>query len=551
MFRLNGSQRSGTFRRTASRTRDEFRLLACLRQFDGVTVLAAIFQWCAAAVIAAALLRSGVILQPCQRLLTIAALCVSGPLTCVWLLRAASRLRNHHSQRAHLVHCASHDELTGLPNRPAMRDEFTRLLQAARQRDGQLVCMYLDIDGLRYANTLLGYRTGDELLLQIVMRISGCLAPTDQLSRFGGDKFVILLHRPMSHAEINALAECIVYSVSRPQTLNGQEFSTGVSIGIACSPADASDEDSLLAAAERAMYSVKRTGRSSFQYSGHVSDPRTERNRVLAGKLQRALLSGGIRLVYQPIFSRDGRVIAAEALARWEDEEEGAISPGEFIPIAESTGLIVPLSKWVLRRACEQMKAWLAIGSPLRRIAVNISVIEVSRHDFVSMVERTLRECGLPASYLELEVTETALANDFESVREHLQALRQLGARISIDDFGTGYSSFSRLRDLEADTLKIDRSFVQSAQSAQNGTAVVKALIDMAHTLQLSVVAEGVETQQQLEMLRDMRCDELQGFLMGRPQHPEELARLLAPVEASHRGDVVRFDRLTLVPRSA
>ncbi len=527
------------------------RLLKWLRQLDGITVTAALLQWTAAAIVAAALLCSGVITQPCIRILVLVALAANGPLTCFGLLRAASRLRSHHSQHARLMHRASHDALTGLPNRPAMREELTRLLQAAGQQASQLVCMYLDVDGLRYANTLLGYRAGDELLLQIVTRVGGCLAPTDRLSRFGGDKFVILLHRPLSHAEINALAECIVYSVSRPQLLNGREFSTGVSIGIACYPADSTEEDGLLAAAERAMYTVKRTGRSSFQYARQVSHPQDERKRQLADKLQTALFSGNLHLVYQPIFCRQSRLVAAEALARWNDGEEGGISPAEFIPIAETSGLIVPLSRWVLRRACEQMKAWLAAGSSLQRIAINISVIEVSRHDFVSTVERTLRETGLPARYLELEITETALANDFESVRKHLQALRQLGVRISIDDFGTGYSSFSRLRDLEADTLKIDRSFVQSAQIAQNGTAVVRALIEMAHTLRLSVVAEGVETQQQFEMLREMRCDELQGFLLGRPQHPEELAVLVASAKSVCRPEIPHHDRLTLVPRMA
>lgn len=244
-----------------------------------------------------------------------------------------------------------------------------------------------------------------------------------------------------------------------------------------------------------------------------------------------------------------GRIVAAEALARWHDEEEGHISPNEFIPVAESTGLIVPLSKWVLRHACEQMKIWSAAGTSLTRIAVNICVLQISRNDFVSTVELTLRETGLPAHCLELEVTESALARDFPSVKQHLQALRQLGIRISIDDFGTGYSSFGRLRELEPDALKIDRVFVQGAHEAHNGIAVVQAIVDMAHTLQLKVVAEGVETTEQLEMLRSIHCDEMQGFLLARPLAAEDISKLIAHAET--KADNASPNRLNLIPSLA
>ncbi len=318
-----------------------------------------------------------------------------------------------------------------------------------------------------------------------------------------------------------------MHCVSRPLQLNHRDFTTGVSIGIAAFPTDANDGDALLAAAERAMYSVKRTGRSAFLYAEQHQTPGEIRSRILAEKLQYALHCNGLHLNYQPIYSIDGKLVAAEALSRWHDDSEGDISPAEFIPVAEATGLIVPLSKWVLRRACEQMKVWLTLGSSMRRIAVNICVLQVSRNDFVSTVERTLHETGLPPECLELEVTESSLARDFESVKLHLERLRRLGVRISIDDFGTGYSSFGRLRDLQADTLKIDRSFVQGAHDAHNGLAVVQALVEMAHTLQLSVIAEGVETEEQLNMLRNIHCDELQGFLLARPQPPEGIRTLL------------------------
>ena len=498
-------------------------------ELDGVTLLSVLSQWAAAIFLALSLVHYNVVSQKETRLLMLVAAALSGPLTGMGVLRATHRMRSQRFQRQHLLHCVRHDELTGLPNRADMRTRLTEALAKAQARNGSVTCLYMDLDGLRFANTLLGYRAGDELLQEIVRRISDCLAPTDHFSRFGGDKFVVLLHRTVHRPEVDALADCIVHCVSRPLQLSHREFTTGVSIGIASFPADGNTGDSLLAAAERAMYSVKRTGRSAFLYAEQHENPAEIRSRVLAEKLQHALHCNGLHLNYQPIYSIDGKLVAAEVLTRWHDDVEGAISPAEFIPVAEATGLIVPLSKWVLRRACEQMKAWLTLGSSLRRIAVNICVLQVSRGDFVSTVERTLYETGLPPECLELEVTESSLAQDFDSVKSHLERLRRLGVRISIDDFGTGYSSFGRLRDLQADTLKIDRSFVQGAHDAHNGIAVVQALVDMAHTLQLSVVAEGVETQQQLEMLRSIHCDELQGFLLARPQPPEGIRALLLP----------------------
>ncbi len=508
-------------------------------------------QWGAAVFLAVSLAHYNVVVHQGTRVLLLVAASVSGPLTCLGLLRATHRMRSQRFQREHLLHCARHDELTGLPNRTDMRAHLERALDRARTRGGTLTCLYLDLDGLRFANTLLGFRAGDELLQEIVRRVSGCLAPTDHFSRFGGDKFVVLLHRTVARSETDALAECIVHCVSRPLVLNEREFTTGVSVGIARFPTDAGDDEALLAAAERAMYNVKRGGRNGFRYAELSENPVETRNRMLAEKLQYALHGEGLHLDYQPIFSAEGEIVAAEALCRWYDEADGNISPGEFIPVAEATGLIVPLSQWVLRRACEQMKAWLALGSSLRRIAVNICVLQVSRDDFVSTVELTLRETGLPPECLELEVTESAIARDFDSVKVHLESLRRLGIRISIDDFGTGYSSFGRLRDLDADALKIDRVFVQGAHDTPNGVAVVQALIDMAHTLRLSVVAEGVETEQQLEMLRTLHCDELQGFLLARPQSPEKIRALLLQAMPQPSADGLSGDLASLVPRFA
>jgi EAL domain-containing protein (putative c-di-GMP-specific phosphodiesterase class I) len=253
----------------------------------------------------------------------------------------------------------------------------------------------------------------------------------------------------------------------------------------------------------------------------------TTREHVLAAKLRKALNTTGLSLVYQPIFRDDQHMVAVEALTRWRDPQEGTISPTEFIPMAEATGLIVPLSDWILREACEQMVLWTSIEPRLERLAVNVSVKHIWRADFVATIKRILTETGLPPNQLELEVTESALVTDFDTVKRHLTTLRHLGVRISIDDFGTGYSSLNRVRELDADTLKVDRLFVQGASETPSGIAVVQAIIDMAHSLKLSVVAEGVETPEQLQMLRTMHCDEMQGFFLARPQAAEMITATL------------------------
>ena len=517
-------------RRFGFSVRDLRSAYLTLRELDLVTTTVIGIQWVAATFLAQTLLSSSAVARSLPRFALVAGASLCGPFTCLGVVRAMHRMRSHRYQREHLLHCVQHDDLTGLPNRTAMQRQMAEYLRKSAATDTSLSCMYLDLDGLRHANTLLSYRAGDELLQQIVARVANCLHPTDHLSRFGGDKFVVLLHRNISRAELDALAECIVHTISRPNRIENRDFSTGVSIGIATYPGDGMTAESLVASAERAMYVVKRSGRDSYRHAEQSAQPVEARGRTLADKLQRALLNEELRLVYQPIFDRHGHIVAAEALARWHDATDGNISPGDFIPVAEETGLIVPLSTWILRRACRQMYAWRRAGAAIHRIAVNICVVQVAREDFVRTIQAVLQESSLPPECLELEVTEGALARDFASVKKHLQKLRDIGVRISIDDFGTGYSSFGRLRELNADALKIDRIFVQGAHDTHNGMAVLQALIEMAHTLNLSVVAEGVETEEQMEMLRSLRCNEMQGFLLARPQDPDQIeALLLAP----------------------
>jgi EAL domain-containing protein (putative c-di-GMP-specific phosphodiesterase class I) len=306
--------------------------------------------------------------------------------------------------------------------------------------------------------------------------------------------------------------------------------------------------DWLVLVSAAAIYVLSSSGDRARRFgSGMPQANESAREQLLAVKLKHALAHGGLSLVYQPIFSDDERMVAVETLTRWRDPHEGMISPTEFIPVAEATGIIVPLSDWILREACEQMVLWAAIDPRLERLAVNVSVKHIWHADFVQTIERILAETGLSPSRLELEVTESALATDFDTVKNHLTALRRLGVRISIDDFGTGYSSLSRVRELDADTLKIDRLFVQGASETPNGIAVVQAIIDMAHSLKLQVIAEGVETLEQMRMLRTMHCDEMQGFLLARPQSAEGItASLRTAVAITAKNQPMR-----LIPKPA
>ncbi len=484
---------------------------------------------------------------------------VLGGMTTLWHMRARKRAAKHlqdqQERQRELLHRAFHDPHTGLPNGAAMEVRIDQHMGPGFP----LSCMLVAIDGMRSANELLGHRGGDALLSASIQRLQSCLDTGDLLGRCSGGRFLVLITRSHVPAQLAALAERLVKSMGEPHFVEGRALSTNVSIGIASYPGDAGDRELLLAAADRALLAAKRGGGNEYCFAADLREPLDERNRMLAVKLERALTEGKLQLVYQPIFCKNERMVAVEALARWRDAEEGPISPAEFIPVAEATGLILPLSNWVLREACNQMAAWLRLGTTLQRMAVNVSVKQVWRSDFVPTVERILKATGLPAHCLELELTEGALATDFDTVKKHLQALRKLGVRISIDDFGTGYSSLGRVRELDADVLKIDRLFVQGASETPNGIAVVQAIVDMAHSLKLAVIAEGVETRDQLMMLRGMACDEMQGFLLALPQSAEILGAALRHAAAqSHPEQQTRPEpsarpepHLRLVPRIA
>jgi|GEM_PF-5845794 len=419
---------------------------------------------------------------------------------------------------------AFHDSATSLLNRAAIEAH----LEARLHTGMPVACIMVELDGIAAINDSAGPEASIELLRSAADRMRECVHREDLFGRYSTDRFVLLIHRPHAYSQLVGQAESFLRSLSIPHRVGGREMCTNTYIGIATSTSDSSDPATLLAEAERAATAVKDDGGNDYRFASDLRRPVDERQTRLSHKLERALLSGSLELVYQPIYNLAGAPVAAEALARWRDDEEGNISPGEFVPIAEATGLIVPLSNWVLAESCRQMVEWRKIDRAPRRIAVNVSVKQVWRRDFVETVENTLRRTGLPPECLELELTEGALAKDFETVKRHLRQLRRIGVRISIDDFGTGYSSLSRVQELDADTLKIDRKFIQSAGETSNGAAVVQAIIEMAHTLKLTVIAEGVETQDELNILRSMNCDEIQGFLLSRPQPAERLTRMFS-----------------------
>ena len=426
--------------------------------------------------------------------------------------------RQHTEGRTYfaLLHAAFHDVETGLPNRAAAE----RTIDSWLKKGVPCSCLCLELRG-----TGISAQQTRALLRSCVLRLLPFAKGDATLARLTQDRFVLLLCGSQSRSHLGSLAEEILHAVVPPHLLEGKLAAISVNVGVASAPADAVETSALLAAAKRALAMARTEESGQVRFADEAGGAQRARTSMLSSKLQRVLIDGLLQLVYQPIYNSSGDMVAAEALTRWHDREEGPVAPSEFIPVAESTGLIVPLSNWVMRTACEQMARWKAVGSPIRRIAVNVSIKQVSRKDFYGTVQRTLADTGLDASCLELEVTEGALATDFEAVNRNLQALRKLGVRIAIDDFGTGYSSLGRVRELHADALKIDRLFIQGATESKGGAAMVQAIIDMAHTLKLSVVAEGIETGEQMEILRQLRCDEMQGFLLSKPKSAEAITR--------------------------
>ncbi|MEZ5728473.1 MAG: EAL domain-containing protein [Burkholderiaceae bacterium] len=429
-----------------------------------------------------------------------------------------------HEAEQTIAHLASHDVLTNLPNRRLLGQRLAAAVARAAEHGQVSAILCLDLDRFKAVNDTLGHGAGDRLLQAVADRLRGCVKTQDTVARLGGDEFAIVVERPQGSGEVETLAQHIVDVVSQPYLIDGLEALVGVSIGIASAPRDATDADQLVKCADMAMYRAKQRGRGCYEVFTPDMDVVALERRRLEMDLRQAIAEHQFRLDYQPVFDIDSKQIcAAEALLRWDSPTRGVVAPDAFIPLSEELGLIVPIGEWVLREACRAAASW-----PREiRVAVNVSARQFVDGKLVETVEAALADFGLDPARLELELTETVLMAPDGSPLETLHRLRALGVAIVMDDFGTGYSSLAYLRSFPFDKIKIDRSFIEGLGSRADATAVVRAVTTLCDNLGVVSTAEGVETAEQLAMLDGERCDQAQGFHLGRPASEETLVELL------------------------
>ena len=427
-----------------------------------------------------------------------------------------------------LRHLAAHDALTGLTNRSFFIAHLESAIENARDESRELALFFLDLDRFKSVNDTAGHACGDTLLQSAAARLTDCIGPGDMIARLGGDEFVILIDQRVEGKRIALLAERLLQAMREPfDTVNGRYY-LGVSIGVALYPHDGISGSDLLRSADAAMYRAKQNGRNRAQFYTAELNARLQRRYTLENALRDARENNELQLVYQPKYDlASHRIVGAEALLRWNSAKLGAISPVEFIPVAEETGLIVPIGAWVLRRACEQAVTWYeALGYDFR-MAVNLSARQFQAGDVVPMIEQTLADAGLPPTALEVEITESLLMGGADEVRPMFDALTAQGIRISIDDFGTGYSSLSYLQRFPISNVKIDRSFITGIPHDPDSVALTEAIVAMARALGMTVTAEGVEDADQVEFLAKAGCQEIQGYYIGKPVTAEGFDRLL------------------------
>ena len=427
-----------------------------------------------------------------------------------------------------MAHLAQHDFLTGLPNRLLLTERFSHAIGLAQRHSKQVGLLFLDLDNFKHINDSLGHAIGDQLLQSVANRLVASVRATDTVCRQGGDEFVILLDEIGQPQDAAHVAETLRTALDVPHLIGGHELHTSLSVGISIYPDDGTEVDVLMQNADTAMYHAKASGRNNYQFFRDDMNVRAVRRRLVEGSLRRALKQGEFRLHYQPkIDLVSGTMTGAEALVRWQDPEHGLVYPAQFVPIAEENGLIVPVGRWVLREACRQVQAWLDSGLCAVPVAVNISAVEFRHEGFLDGVALILKETGLDPRYLELELTESILMHDAEASAKVLEALKAMGVQLAIDDFGTGYSSLSYLKRFPIDTLKIDQSFMRDIATNADDATIVDAVIGMGRNLKQRVIAEGVETHEQLAFLQDRQCDVGQGFHFSHPLSAEDFARLL------------------------
>ncbi len=427
-----------------------------------------------------------------------------------------------------MAHLAQHDFLTDLPNRVLLTERLAQAIGLAKRHRKQVALLFLDLDHFKHINDSLGHTIGDLLLQSVADRLTTCVRASDTVCRQGGDEFVILLSEIEQPQDTAQITEKLLAAFALPHLISGQELHISLSIGISVYPDDGNDVDTVMQNADTAMYHAKASGRNNYQFFTAEMNARAVRRQVVESGLRRALKLGEFLLHFQPqVDIASGEMTGAEALIRWQDPALGLTYPGQFVAIAEECGLIVPIGQWVLREACRQTQAWLAAGLVAVPVAINISAAEFRKSGFLEGVRQVLHDTGLPPRYLELELTESILMHDAESSAKVLNALKDMGVRLAIDDFGTGYSSLTYLKRFPIDTLKIDQSFVRDLTTDSDDAIIVSAVIGIGRNLKQRVIAEGVETSEQLEFLQAQQCDGGQGFLFRRPLSAEEFANLL------------------------
>lgn len=443
----------------------------------------------------------------------------------VWCFRDITNRKQAEERLNYLAHF---DLLTNLPNRILFRDRLGLAIARAPWQKRAVAVLFLDLDRFKVINDTLGQAGGDLLLKAVSERLVSSVREGDTVARLGGDLFGLILDDLAQPADSFRVSQKILDALSKPIELKGQEIFVSVSIGIAICPNDGQEMDQLMKHADTAMSRAKEQGGNNYQLYSPIMNQSATKRLALENNLRHALERGEFVLHYQPkVDLATGRIVGMEALVRWKSPELGMISPAEFIPLAEETGLIVPIGEWILRTACAQNKAWQRMNLPPIRMGVNLSVRQLQRQTLIGTVAHLLNETGLDPNYLELELTESIIMKSSESTMAELRELHLGGIEISIDDFGTGYSSLSYLKRLPIDSLKIDKSFVQDVTTDPDDAAIVTAIVTMAHSLKLKVVAEAVETVEQLEFLRSLKCDRMQGYLFSKPLPAEEVTSLL------------------------
>jgi diguanylate cyclase (GGDEF)-like protein len=469
---------------------------------------------------------------------------VKGQIDAVSLRRALGHARERKQTWNWLRDQTRHDPLTGAGNRAALRERIETTLARARRRGATFAVMFIDLDRFKAINDSCGHDAGDIVLREVAERLRQAVRTTDVVARLGGDEFAVFLDDLWPDSRPLEVAERILHALAQPIAAGGRDLVVTASIGLACYPDVTGSVDELLKAADSAMYLAKGNGRNNVQVYGAVSDEERARCAV-AAEVQHALERGEIALHFQPQYTVDRqRVVAFEALLRWTRSDGTSVPPTQLIPLLEDTGRIVAVGAWVLERACEQLARWRADGWPQLRVAVNLSARQLAEPGFVACVRAAMQRHAVPARCLELEITETVLMTDTSQTAAVLAELRALGVRIAIDDFGTGYSSLSYLSKFAVDCLKIDRSFIQDVDSDRERAVIASAIITLGHHLGLEVIAEGVETADQLGFLVAAKCDLVQGYLLGRPADASQFHR---PIEAAQPEGARRTGRLPCV----